>query len=448
MLQRRGRCGLIGDDDVIETQLSARTGPAADPVIFPTQLNIGLVVALRRECDRSQRGSVAGGGIAEVFNRLRLGVEHVGEAVRGAEAVLQAKGVESGVGIHGAAAPGDKNVRATRGVEREEGSAEKSSAIRLRIAGVEERDAVVAERVDAAADGAVVRKGPPICEFEGEIRVGQGVGRCLEEEHVRRVRAGGGIRGPTREHIRSGRETVRQRQRRICRGQRFEVRREREVAAQGEGIRDVRRGRPGQTSPVLEAITIVSLRGKRDGVVAEIDSAPRPVGRRRQLERVELDHARVGVADAQRDGDRAAQRELIRDLLAGISGAVGGELMQPRDVVRPRRPVRGRAPSGAVLGHLGRDFRGHAADDAGHARRGEGAVHEVGKTIDEGALEIRIGQHGAELESQRRRIVVVAGLVIGPRSCRFEIIGEHVEGPRRGERLLPETAVAHVLIKN
>src|SRR5205807_1055478 len=117
--------------------------------------------------------------------------EDVGEGRVGADAILQADAVDAVVGDDRAAGPAYADAVLADGVEREHSRADVTGAgVGLRVTGVDERETVDAQAVDAAAVGQVVRQGPQRIHFVGQLRVAAGIGD-LVEQHVRGIRAAG-----------------------------------------------------------------------------------------------------------------------------------------------------------------------------------------------------------------------------------------------------------------
>src|SRR6266513_2677694 len=99
---------------------------------------------------------MAGNRVADIFDRLTGSVGNIPPRVRAADAVLQSNGINAIVGRHCAAAPAHQNVLRADGFQREDSRSQITTAVGLRIAGVEESETCVAKSVDAAAAGAVV----------------------------------------------------------------------------------------------------------------------------------------------------------------------------------------------------------------------------------------------------------------------------------------------------
>ena len=183
----------------------------------------------------------------------------------------------------------------------------------MRVARVHESDAFLAQAIDAAATRQVVRQRPEIGEFEGQGRIGRGVGGGLQEDHIRRIRSRRGPDLPALENIGAGRKIEWRRHRCVGDQQNFEPGGERQVATQrqGQGI-----GRSKNAVPAREAITRPGLRGDRDGIVAEVNARPRRVGGRGDVEGVDPDTALIGMRHLKAEVNRAAQAEFVGDLLA------------------------------------------------------------------------------------------------------------------------------------
>src|SRR5439155_21871847 len=129
---------------------------------------------------------MAGDRVADIFDRLPQGVEHVAPCVRAADPVLQPQGANPFIRRDRATAPAQKNVVCADGSQREDGCPKITTAVELRVARVEEGESRVAESVDAAAIGAIIREHPNRLQPDGQARVRRG---GLEEDHVGRVSA-------------------------------------------------------------------------------------------------------------------------------------------------------------------------------------------------------------------------------------------------------------------
>src|SRR5438876_11462855 len=93
---------------------------------------------------------MTGDRVADVFDRLPQGVEHVAPCVRAADPVLQPQGVNPFVRRDRATAPTQKNVVGAEGSQREAGCPKLTTPVEWRAAGVEEAESRAAESVDAA----------------------------------------------------------------------------------------------------------------------------------------------------------------------------------------------------------------------------------------------------------------------------------------------------------
>ena len=83
--------------DVVEAELGAGAGQPfrVRPVIAPEELDVFLIEGFGRKEDRSKRLGVAGGVVAQIFDRLAGAVGQVGEVVVQADAVLKTDRVEA-----------------------------------------------------------------------------------------------------------------------------------------------------------------------------------------------------------------------------------------------------------------------------------------------------------------------------------------------------------------
>ena len=97
-----------------------------------------------------------------------------------------------------------------------------------------------------------------------------------------------------------------------------------------------------------------------------------------------------------------------------------------------------------MLRHFRGYHRRHLVDAIDQVRRIQGGVEQIGKAIDKLAFE-RVVKHERAQEISRGGIVVIVQRVLGPRPVRFEVVGEHVERPRRWHR--GETAEPDVIVE-
>ena len=203
--------------DVIEAELGARAfwGIRVGPVVAPENLNVFLSQGGGGQKDGGHGLRMAFRFIAQVFDGRVVSVEHIHKVAGCADAILQADGVDAGIGQNGAAHPGDGGVGDAAGVEGDERAAEVTAA-----AGVDEGYAVFAETVYARAFDAVVGIGIVIFrvaqvangqvvgvdERGGELRV---IFRALQENHVGRISAVRFLRAPLGEGVGGVGERVR-----------------------------------------------------------------------------------------------------------------------------------------------------------------------------------------------------------------------------------------------